>query len=48
MNRFRILYRWQGREYATTLAGRDAHSAKLLADVTIMPGATVFAVEVTQ
>lgn len=48
MKQYRILYRWQEREYATTMPARDAHTAKLLADVTIMPGATVFAVEVTQ
>jgi hypothetical protein len=48
MKQYRILYRWSGREYATTMPGRDAHQAKLLADVTIMPGAVVFAVEVTQ
>lgn len=48
MKTYRILYRWQEREYATTMPGRSAHQAKLLADVTIMPGAQVFGVEVTQ
>lgn len=46
MKQYRILYRWQDREYATTMPGRSAHRAKLMADVTIMPGAKVFAVEV--
>jgi hypothetical protein len=45
MNQFRILYRWQSREYITTMPGRDAAHALFSAVAQIMPGAQVFAVE---
>jgi hypothetical protein len=47
MKQYRILYRWQEREYATTMPGRNASQAMTAADLQIMPGAQVFAVEVT-
>jgi hypothetical protein len=46
MKQYRILYRWQERDYATTMPARDGNSARNLAAVTIMPGALIFAVEV--
>jgi hypothetical protein len=46
MKQYRILYRWQSRDYATTMPARDGNSARNLAAVTIMPGAAIYAVEV--
>ena len=46
MKTYRILYRWQSREYVTTMPAVDGNSARNLAAVTIMPGAVVYAVEV--
>jgi hypothetical protein len=46
MKQYRILYRWQEREYATTMPARNASQAITVAGMQIMPGATVFAVEV--
>jgi hypothetical protein len=48
MKQYRILYRWQEREYVTTMPGRSAAHALMFAGLQIMPGAKVFAVEVTQ
>jgi hypothetical protein len=45
MNQYRIMYRWQDREYATTMPGRNAAQALTSATFQIMPGARVFAVE---
>jgi hypothetical protein len=39
------MYRWQDREYATTMPGRTAAHALMFATFQIMPGARVFAVE---
>jgi hypothetical protein len=47
MKQYRILYRWQEREYATTITGRTAAHALMFANLQIMPGARVFGVEVT-
>jgi hypothetical protein len=48
MKQYRILYRFCGREYATTMPGRNATQAMTAADVQIMPGAKVIGVEVTR
>lgn len=46
MREFRILYRWSGREYVTTMPGRSAVHALMFAGLQIMPGAKVYGVEV--
>jgi hypothetical protein len=48
MKQYRILYRFCGREYATTMPGRTAAHALMFAQLQIMPGARVFGVEVTR
>ena len=48
MKQYRILYRFRGREYDTTMPGRSAAHALMFAGLQIMPGAKVFGVEVTQ
>ena len=46
MRQYRILYRWQSREYATTMPGRNASQALMFAENQIMQGAQVFGIEV--
>jgi hypothetical protein len=45
VNQYRIMYRWQGREYITTMPGHNAAHALMFADIQMMPGAQAFAVE---
>jgi hypothetical protein len=48
MKTFKVVYRWSGREYTTTMPGPTANHAMWLAQLQIMPGARVIGVEVAQ
>lgn len=46
MKTFRILYRWQDREYAAVLKNHTAYAALTASQTMLMPGAVAFGVEV--